>query len=69
MNRTVVATVFKTIKLDSSDAYSDYTDEQIVEMFNEDFNNHSFDDWRWDDESVTVEVFKTEDVYLGEKND
>lgn len=69
MNRTVVATVVKTIKLDSSDAYSDYTDEQIVEMFNEDFNNRSFDDWRWDDESVTIEVFKTEDVYLGEKND
>ena len=69
MNRAVVATVVKTIKLNISDSYYDYTDEQIVEMFNEDFNDHGFDDWIWDDESVTVEVFKTEDVYLGEHND
>lgn len=64
MSRTVVATIVKTITLE--DDYSDKSDEEILEMFQEDVDNYSLDDWRWDDESVSLEVFPTEKVVLGE---
>ena len=64
MSRTVVATIVKTITLE--DDYSDKSDEEILEMFQEDVDNYSLDDWRWDDESVTLEVFPTEEVVLGD---
>lgn len=64
MSRTVIATIVKTITLE--DDYSDKSDEEILEMFQEDVDNYSLDDWRWDDESVTLEVFPTEEVILGE---
>lgn len=63
MSRTVVATIVKTITLE--DDYSDKTDSEIIEMFQEDVDNPSLDDWRWDDESTTLEVFPTEEVILG----
>jgi len=63
MSRTVVATIVKTITLE--DDYSDKTDSEIIEMFQEDVDNSSLDDWRWDDESTTLEVFPTEEVILG----
>lgn len=64
MSRTVIATIVKTITLE--DDYSDKSDEEILEMFQEDVDNYSLDDWRWDDESVTLEVFPTEEVVLGD---
>lgn len=64
MSRTVIATIVKTINLE--DDYTDYTDQDLIEMFDEDFHTHSLDDWRWDDESVTFEVLPTEQVILGE---
>ena len=64
MSRTVIATIVKTITLE--DDYSDKSDEEILEMFQEDVDNYSLDDWRWDDESVTLEVFPTEEVILGD---
>lgn len=63
MSRTVVATIVKTITL--SNKHSDKTDSEIIEMFQEDVNNYSLDDWFWDDESTTLEVFPTEEVILG----
>lgn len=63
MSRTVVATIVKTITL--SKDHSDKTDSEIIEMFQEDVDNSSLDDWRWDDESTTLEVFPTEEVILG----
>ena len=65
MSRTVVATIVKTITLE--DDYSDKTDSEIVEMFQEDADNSSLDDWCWDDESVSLEVFPTEEIVLGEE--
>ena len=63
MSHTVVATIVRTITLE--DDYSDKTDSEILEMFQEDVDNSSLDDWRWDDESTTLEVFPTEEVVLG----
>ena len=63
MSRTVVATIVRTITLEND--YSDKTDSEILEMFQEDVDNSSLDDWRWDDESTTLEVFLTEEVVLG----
>ena len=63
MSRTVVATIVRTITLEGD--YSDKTDSEILEMFQEDVDNSSLDDWRWDDESTTLEVFPTEEVVLG----
>ena len=63
MSRTVVATIVRTITLEND--YSDKTDSEILEMFQEDVDNSSLDDWRWDDESTTLEVFPTEEVVLG----
>ena len=63
MSRTVVATIVKTITLEYD--YSDKTDSEIIEMFQEDIDNSSLDDWRWDDESTTLEVFPTQEVILG----
>ncbi len=54
MSRTVVATVVKTITLE--DDYSDKTDSEIIEMFQDDVDNYSLDDWRWDEESTSLEV-------------
>lgn len=65
MSRTVVATIVKTITLE--DDYSDKTDSEIVKMFQEDADNSSLDDWCWDDESVSLEVFPTEEIVLGEE--
>lgn len=58
MSRTIVATIVK--KIDLEDDYVDYTDAQLIDLFDEDFHTGSFDDWRWDSESVSVEVFPTE---------
>ena len=63
MSRTVVATIVKTITLE--DDYADKSDEDIIDMFQEDVDNSSLDDWCWDDESTTLEVFPTEEVILG----
>ena len=63
MSCTVVVTIVKTITLE--DDYSDKTDSEIIEMFQEDVDNYSLDDWRWDDESTKLEVFPTEEVILG----
>ena len=63
MGRTVVATIVKTITLGSS--RSEMSDSEIIEMFQEDVDNYSLDDWSWDDESTTIEVFPTEEVILG----
>lgn len=65
MNRTVVATIVRNITL--KDDYSDKTDSEIIEMFQEDVDNSSLDAWCWDDESATIEVFPTEEVILGEE--
>ena len=64
MSRTVVATIVKTITLE--DDYTDKSDEDIMEMFSESVEDSSLDDWRWDDESVTIEVLPTDQVILGE---
>ena len=64
MSRTVVATIVKTITLE--DDYTDKSDEDIMEMFSESVEDYSLDDWRWDDESVTIEVLPTDQVILGE---
>lgn len=64
MCRTVVATIVKTITLE--DDYADKSDEDIMEMFSESVEDYSLDDWRWDDESVTIEVLPTDQVILGE---
>lgn len=63
MSRTVVATIVKTITLGGS--RSEMSDSEIIDMFQEDVDNSSLDDWRWDDESTTLEVFPTEEVILG----
>lgn len=63
MSRTVAVTIVRTITLE--DNYSDKTDSEILEMFQEDADNFSLDDWYWDDESTTLEVFPTEEVVLG----
>jgi len=63
MSRTVAVTIVRTITL--KDNYSDKTDSEILEMFQEDADNFSLDDWYWDDESTTLEVFPTEEVVLG----
>ena len=64
MSRTVVATIVKTITLE--DDYADKSDEDITEMFSESVEDYSLDDWRWDDESVTIEVLPTDQVILGD---
>lgn len=64
MSRTVVATIVKTITLE--DNYADKSDEDIMEMFSESVEDSSLDDWRWDDESVTIEVLPTDQVILGD---
>lgn len=64
MSRTVCVTIFKTITLED-DKYKSMSDDEIYDMFNEDVENYSLDDWRWDDESVTLEVKDTSDVILG----
>ena len=64
MSRTVVATIVKTITLE--DDYTDKSDEDIMEMFSESVEDYSLDDWRWDDESVTIEVLPTDQVILGD---
>lgn len=64
MSRTVVATIVKTIILE--DDYADKSDEDIMEMFSESVEDYSLDEWRWDDESVTIEVLPTDQVILGE---
>ena len=63
MSRTVVATILKTITLGGS--RSEMSDSEIIDMFQEDVNNSSLDDWCWDDESTTIEVFPTQEVILG----
>ena len=63
MSRTVVATIVKTITLGGS--RSEMSDSEIIDMFQEDVDNSSLDDWRWDDESTTLEVFPTQEVILG----
>ena len=64
MSRTVVATIVKTITLGGS--RSEMSDSEIIDMFQEDVNNSSLDDWCWDDESVTIEVLPTDQAILGE---
>ena len=64
MSRTVVATIVKTITLE--DDYADKSDEDIMEMFSESVEDYSLDDWRWDDESVTIEVLPTDQAILGD---
>ena len=64
MSRTVVATIVKTITLE--DDYADKSDEDIMEMFSESVEDYSLDDWRWDGESVTIEVLPTNQVILGD---
>lgn len=64
MSRTVVATIVKTITLEGD--YTDKSDEDIMEMFSESVEDYSWDAWRWDDESVTIEVLPTDQVILGE---
>ena len=64
MSRTVVATIVKTITLE--DDYTDKSDEDIMEMFSESVEDYSLDAWRWDDESVTIEVLPTDQVILGD---
>ena len=63
MSRTVVATIVKTITLGGS--RSEMSDSEIIDMFQEDVNNSSLDDWCWDDESTTIEVFRNQEVILG----
>lgn len=65
MSHTVVVTIVKTITL--NDTYSDKTNSEIIEMFQQDVENYSLEDWSWDDESTTLEVFQTEEVILGEE--
>ena len=64
MSRTVVATIVKTITLE--DDYADKSEKDIMEMFSESVEDYSLDDWRWDDESVTIEVLPTDQVILGD---
>ena len=62
MTKTVCVTVVKTIEL---------TGEEFISMSNDDLSKefedlYSLDDWNWDDESHTVEIFNTKDVVIGE---
>ena len=67
MSRTVVVTIVKTITLGGS--RSEMSDSEIIDMFQEDVDNSSLDNWCWDDESTTLEVFPTEEVILGVDNE
>ena len=67
MSRTIVATIVKTITLGGS--RSEMSDSEIIDMFQEDVDNSSLDDWCWDDESTTLEVFPTEEVILGDDSE
>ena len=62
MTKTVCVTVVKTIEL---------TGKEYISMSNDDLSKefedlYSLDDWNWDDESHTVEIFNTKDVVIGE---
>ncbi len=63
MSRTVVATIVKNNHIRR--CRSEMSDSEIIDMFQEDVNNSSLDDWCWDDESTTIEVFPTQEVILG----
>lgn len=64
MSRTVCVTTVRTISLTDPE-YTRMTDEELVSEFQDSVDNYSLDDWRWDDESSTIEVHKTSDVILG----
>lgn len=68
MSRTVCVTTVRIITVTDTELEM-MTDEELISEFQDSIDDSSLDDWRWDDESSTVEVHKTSDVILGVDND
>mgnify|MGYP003592817290 CR=1 FL=1 len=60
MSHTVVVTIVKTTTLNGD--YSDKTNSEIIEMFQQDVDSYSLEDRSLDDESTTLDAFPTEEV-------
>lgn len=58
MTKTVCVTIVKTIEITDA-IYLNMTNDELTCEF-EDL--YSLDEWNWDDESHTVEIFNTDEV-------
>ena len=63
MSKTICLTVCRTLTLEDNVVEHDMTDEELIEEVTRDY-----DDWYWDEESVTVEIKPTNEVILGEED-
>ena len=67
-SRTVCLTIIKTIEFDEDSCLASMSDEELIQEFQDSWDNYSLEDWCYDDESITIEVFDTKSIVLGGDN-
>ena len=67
-SRTVRLTIVNTIEFDEDSSLASMSDEELIQEFQDSWDNYSLEDWCYDDESITIEVFDTKSVVLGDDN-